>query len=242
MRCFTAAAVVLASLVGSPGCSLRSELPQEVRCSDGQCPPGLVCREGTCGEPDPPDPPDAAVVVDLDAAPIETTVDAAVPDAGPIENLVDNPDFEPGVSPWNSYNGVLYHNSNEPHAGQWGLKSCKVDVGADDVLTAWTDLPRADPSQGSTYQASIWIRASFDPMDLTPPGVYLSLREWGGASPYRDSVGPTYMPLTTEWAQLTAEITVEEADREMIILIVWTATDVPDGTCFIVDDAFVGAL
>jgi hypothetical protein len=197
----------------------------------------MTCVDGVCESGDPVQP-DASFEA-FDAQPFVATADAAPPDATPVENFVDNPDFEGGTAPWNAYNGELYQNMNEPHTGLLGMKACKVAIGVDDVLTAWTDLPRASPAQGMTYQASIWIRGSFSAMDLTPPGVHLGLREWGGASEYRDSIGPTLMPLTTEWTQLTAEITVEQPDRTMIILIVWTATDVADDTCFIVDDAIV---
>ena len=72
-------------MLGTPvfACSLHEDYSQtSYRCSDGRCPPGMVCQSGRCGVVGTPGPGRDAALVD---APQVGAVDAPRPDAAPLD-------------------------------------------------------------------------------------------------------------------------------------------------------------
>ena len=223
MRAGLVVAVVLAS------CRFDGGLGTGLLCPNGECPDGQVCVAGVCeleaGEldaatsgPDGGDDGDGAVT----------------PDAAAGDNLVTNPGMEDGVDPWTPFNGVLA-TSDVALSGAASLKVCAE--AADQDFTVYEDVIKSPASEilpGTRYVASAWVRSA--PSSAAPSSMYLMIRESGGAAPRIDHPGPTVAGPDETWIKLEASGTVEEADRENVILIVW-GLDTSGSACFLVDDA-----
>lgn len=234
----------LALLVG--GCAFSAEFAEGFRCPTGDCPAGQVCNAAqVCvpigeADPDAAAPPHDAAVPLPDAPP----PDAPPPDAMP-PNLCPNPGMEDGVVEWTPYNATAAANTNVPHSGTLALKICKQPTMATSLMSVYVDVinPAApgDLSVGARFVASIWVRSSFAIEDVAPPQLMLSLREAGGAAANHDHDGTPLLAPTTDWTLITAEGVIQQPDRTRLSLIV-APGDVPDGTCFLIDDCHVARL
>lgn len=225
-------------------CSVRADWSQGFRCEDGVCPAGEMCIDGFCRIDafDAPAPDAPAGAPDATVIPDAPPPDAGPPDATPLPpNLLQNGDLELGLAHWYEYQSIASVSTNTPHGGLQSIKFCKDATAPTDYMSGFTHaVTDGLVPQGARYVASVWVRASFLPEDLPPPILYATLREEGGASPYRDENSVAVTTLTTEWIQLDVELTVLEADRSYVTLIVWPSSNtVPDGTCYVVDDAYV---
>ncbi|HEY8146444.1 MAG TPA: carbohydrate binding domain-containing protein [Kofleriaceae bacterium] len=218
-----AAALVAALLAG---CQFNGGLGEGLLCPTGECPDGQACVAGVCtsgGGPDAATLLDAAA--DGDAA---VTTDAAV--GG---NLVANPGMENGIDPWTPFNATLAE-SSEGHSGMQSLLVCNETSGAFTVYQDVIKAPGEEITAGTAYTASAWLRR--DGGAEPPVTVKLSIRESGGAAPRADHDGAEVGGVTDAWIQLQASGTIQESDRDNVILIVW-AVESPDGACFATDDA-----
>lgn len=224
-------AAVLVVALASGGCQFDGGLGTGYLCPTGDCPPGQTCEDGVCTLAAGGADASAAV----DGAPGGDGARSA--DAGVGLNLVDNPGIEDGLEPWTPYNAVLTA-SGGGHSGSAALEVC-ADLSGDftvyqDVLKAPTDtIPK-----GQHYVGSFWVRAASS--GPAPPTVMLTIRESGGVVERLDHDGPTVTGLADQWVQLQASGTVQESDRENLILIVWGLAG-SDADCFAVDDAVLRA-
>ena len=90
----------------------------------------------------------------------------------------------------------------------------------------------ADIGPGWQFSASICVRAA--PGLTPPPQLDLVLRE----HPAIDHRGPPLAAIEEQWQLLTVEGVIEEAAPTLVSLLV-DAWSLPDGTCFLADDAVV---
>lgn len=220
-----AAAVVAALLLA--GCQFDGGLGDGLLCPTGECPGGQSCIDGVCrsggGGLDAATPPDAGD--DLDGA---VTLDAAVG-----ANLVANPGIEEGIDPWTPFNSTLAESAEE-HSGTHSLLVCNGSTGAFTVYQDVVKSPGAAIVEGARYVASVWVRAS---EGAEPPSAMkLTIRESGGAAERADHDGVEVGNVTGSWMELQAAGTIQESDRENVILIVW-ALEAGDTACFATDDA-----
>ena len=223
MRAGLVVAVVLA------GCRFDGGLGAGLLCPTGECPDGQVCAAGVCelegggadaatSAPDGGDGQDGAVT----------------PDAAAGDNLVSNPGMEDGIDPWTPFNGFLATTDVEL-GGAASLKVC-AETG-DKFFTVYQDVVKSPPSEilaGTRYVASVWVRSA--PASAAPSSMNLMIRESGGAAPRTDHEGPTVAGPDETWIKLEASGTVQEADRDNVILLVW-GLDTSGSACFLVDDA-----
>lgn len=210
------------------GCQFDGGQGDGLLCPTGECPAGQVCRGGVCA-------------IDLgaaDGAPVvdagDRTDGAAGPDAGNGPNLVDNPGMEDGTSPWTPFQARL-EETGEPHGGEDALLVC--NQGADGVFTVYQDVVKAPAEPilaGASYRASVWVRAAAG--GPAPGSMKLTIRESGGAIERTDHDGAVAIAVGSPWMQLQATGTIEQADRENVIFIVWGLQS-DDTACFAIDDA-----
>jgi hypothetical protein len=219
---------VLALIVLS-GCHLSADYGgTSYKCAGASdCPGGQTCSQaGMCVVPGA-----------VDAAPV---IDAAWPD-----NLMPNPDMELGLDgTWDAYNGVLRTSNTDPHGGTTAIVACKTADMTNSYFSAYADAldmltPGAIP-QGALFRMRLWIRASHMATELPPPRIHLVIREAGGATAQTDHMGAFTMPVDTTWVMLAAEAMIDQPDRTRVTMIVTPEDDVPDTTCFAIDDAYAG--
>lgn len=220
-----AAALVAALLLA--GCQFDGGLGDGLLCPTGECPGGQACIEGVCrsggGGLDAATPPDAGG--DLDGT--------VTPDAAVGANLVANPGMEEGIDPWTPFNSTLAESAEE-HSGMQSLQVCNGSTGAFTVYQDVVKSPGEEIVPGTGYTASVWVRAG---EGAEPPATMkLTIRESGGASVRADHDGPEVGGVTGAWVQLQASGTIQESDRDNVILIVW-AVEAADSACFATDDA-----
>lgn len=208
------------------GCQFDGGLGAGLLCPTGECPAGQRCVDGTCtvGAADP----DAAP--DRDGPPADGAPRA---DAGPEENLVDNPGMEDGTPPWTPFNARV-DDTGAPRTGERSLVVCAETPAEFTVYQDVLKAPNEAIPAGQAYVASAWVRAVAG--GPAPGGMMLTLRESGGASTRIDHDGAATTDVGDAWVLLEARGTVQEADRENFILIVW-GLDAGEGACFAVDDA-----
>jgi len=224
------AALLVAAILGG-GCQFDGGLGTGFLCPTGECPPGQVCEQGVCtlggAQPDAADIGDAADIRDA----------ADMADAALSPNLVDNPGMEDGIEPWTAFNSLLATNAG----GHSGVAELQVCAGATGDFTVYQDVLKAPVEQipkGQAFAASAWVRASG--AAPTPPSMKLTIRETGGAAERADHDGPEVLAIGDAWVQLQAAGTVQESDRENLIVIVWGLGG-GDTTCFAVDDVVMRA-
>jgi hypothetical protein len=222
VRAWPLCAVVLAA-----ACQFEGGLGEEgLLCPTGECPSGQDCVDGVCttGAAERPDGGRAG-----DGAP----ADGALADARPPGvNLVANPGMEEGTDPWTPYNAGLSE-SPDAHGGQRSLLVCNADVSGD--FTVYQDVLKAPGEPipaGESYGASVWVRSA----GAAPGKMKLTIRESGGAAARVDHDGPVVDGISMDWKELEASGTVQEADRENLILIIW-GLESQTGDCFAADDA-----
>ncbi len=226
-----AARLLLAALLGG-GCHFDGGLGAGLLCPTGECPPGQICESGVCtiggGAADAADMSDGA-----------RGGDAAddILDAGLSPNLVDNPGMEEGISPWTPFNAVLAE-SIDAHGGQSGLRVCAETSGDFTVYEDVLKAPDEQIPQGQAYVAEVWVRASI--AGPAPPEMKLTIRESGGAMGRGDHDGAIVGGPGDQWVKLQAAGTVQESDRDNLILIVWGLGGL-ETACFAVDDAVLRA-
>jgi hypothetical protein len=220
------AGTLLAALAFA-GCHFDGGLGTGLLCPTGECPPGQVCERGVCtlvgAQPDAADIGDAA----------DTRDGADMADAAVAENLVENPGMEEGVEPWTAFNALLAVKAGG-HSGQAELQVCDGSVGDFTVYQDVLKAPVEEIPEGQSYAASVWVRASGSAP--TPTSMKLTIRESGGSAERADHDGPEVIGIGDPWMELQATGTVQESDRENLILIVWGLGG-GDATCFAVDDA-----
>lgn len=214
-------------MVLAAACRFDGGLGEGLLCPTGECPAGQDCVDGVCttgaGER-----PDGGGAGDGGA-----TADGALTDARPPGvNLVANPGMEDGTDPWTPYNAELSE-SPEAHGGQRSLLVCNTDVTGD--FTVYQDVLKAPGEPipaGESFVASVWVRAT----GAAPDRMKLTIRESGGATARVDHDGPSVDGVMSGWSELQASGTVQEADRENLILIIW-GLESQTGDCFAADDA-----
>jgi hypothetical protein len=219
-------ALAVAALVA--GCQFDGGLGDGLLCPTGECPAGQVCVHGRCSAM-------GGETFDA-AAPADGGVNrrdaGGGPDAGLGPNLVINPGMEDGTDPWTPFNSVLSISSAE-HSGEVSLQVCGSTEGD---FTVYEDVIKS-PSPivvGTAYRASVWVRAT--DMGPAPASMKLTIRESGGGLERTDHDGPAVLGLGDTWVQLHASGTIQESDRENLILIAW-GLDAPESGCFVADDA-----
>lgn len=218
-----AVALVAALLAG---CQFDGGLGDGLLCPTGECPDGQACVAGVCsrsGGIDAATPPDAGA--DRDAA--------VTPDAAVGVNLVVNPGMEDGTDPWTPFNSTLAESGDE-HTGLHSLLVCNGSTGDFTVYQDVVKAPAQAIVEGTSYAASAWVRAVT--AGPAPGTMKLTVRESGGAAPRADHDGPAVADIGDGWIQLQAAGTIQESDRENVILIVW-ALEAGDTACFATDDA-----
>ena len=220
----------LAALALVAGCQFDGGLGDGLLCPTGECPAGQLCREGVCSAGEATS--DAGLPSDGGGGQGDA---AGLLDAGLGVNLVANPGMEIGIDPWTAYNAAL-NEHGEPHGGQKSLAVCNAELTGD--FTVYQDVLKAPDEQipqGQSYAASIWVHA----VSTAVPGkVRLTIRESGGATERADHDGTTTTVPGDSWIKLQASGTVQESDRENLILIVW-GLESQTGDCFAVDDALL---
>ena len=223
-------ALVVAALVA--GCQFDGGFGDGLLCPTGECPAGQVCGEGVCSS-------------------VGATADAGLPtdggnradaaegaDGGLGPNLVANPGMEDGIDPWTPYNAALTE-KGDPHSGQKALGVCNAELTGD--FTVYQDVLEAPDEPipvGQGYTASVWVRAVTSA--AVPGRMKITIRESGGAVERADHDGTIIDEPGDTWVQLQASGTVQESDRENLILIVW-GYESQTGDCFAVDDAVLRA-
>lgn len=210
------------------------------QCPDGRCPGDQLCIANMCVAQNVPD---AGPTLDSTSAPDGSpdsmvVVDSAVmmPDAT-LPNLLSNSGLEVGFDPWTPFVATFRGTIMTPHGGLRAVVVCKDPTGTNDLFTAYADVVNGPAVPvGARFRASVWVRKSFAAAEAAPPYLKLVLRERGGALPNRDVSGPVVMPITTNWVQLTSELTVTDPGRTQINVLIWPG-DTADGVCFAFDDA-----
>lgn len=222
------AALLVAAVLGG-GCQFDGGLGTGFLCPTGECPPGQVCQQGVCtlggASPDAADIGDAADIRD----------GADMADAALAPNLVDNPGMEDGIEPWTAFNALLDQSAGG-HSGETELKVC---AGATGDFTVYQDVLKAPGElipKGQGYVASAWVRASGSAP--SPPSMKLTIRESGGAAERADHDGAEVPGIGDTWVELQAAGTVQESDRENLIVIVWGLGG-GETACFAVDDVLM---
>lgn len=239
------------------------------RCDDGACPPGQTCGPDRFCYAEILDAPvtvdgpvadapasDASTVVDGPPGPDAPAPDARPADAPPVDapppdgptldapwpaNIALNAGMENGMADWTPYLATGASVTSGQRSGARAYKICKTATGATSDYSVYEDVINTTSSgtisAGDHYVARLWVRATG--VEPAPPSLRLTLRERGGAAALLDHDGPTLSPVPTTWTELTAEGTIAQADRVYLVLI-GLAVDAPDGSCFLIDDAYVG--
>lgn len=212
------------------GCQFDGGLGSGLLCPTGECPAGETCVDGRC----------SAQAGGTDGAIADgATGDAAVAIDGMATNspnLVSNPGMEEGIDPWTPFNSTL-DPSTEEHGGTASLLVCAESSGDFTVYQDVIKTPAPIPKDQS-YTASIWVRAVGP--GTPPASMKLTIRESGGGVERGDHDGAAVPGLGDSWVQLEASGTVQQDDRENLILIVW-GLDGAETACFAADDAVLRA-
>ena len=223
-------AALLLALVA--GCQFDGGLGTGLLCPTGECPAGESCVDGRCTAGSGGS--DAAISDGASGGQDASQETDAMTQLGP--NLVTNPGMEDGIEPWTPYNATL-DSIDVRHGGIQGLR---VSTESSGDVTVYQDVIKTplEIPQGQHYLASIWVRAV---EGRTPPvSMKLTIRESGGAVEKADHDGPEVAGPGTDWVLLQASASIDQPDRDNVILIVWgLESAAPAG--FAADDAVLRA-
>jgi hypothetical protein len=203
------------------------------------------CRQVTNSSADAG--PDAHVIdTVIDAAPGDASLatDGAPGDAAWPPNLLADPGFENGDDGWIGFLATTSITTSKPHTGTHALRVCKDDVGHGSFFSLYRDVFNQQPLEvpiGARFRAQAWVRASTGPNDIAPTFVSPVLRERGGPTPFVNHEGPLLDQVTGDWTLVTAEAVITGVARNGLSFILETDVEL-DGTCFAIDDAYVGRL
>jgi hypothetical protein len=176
----------------------------------------------------------------IDASPLEP--DGAPADAAWPPNLLADPGFESSDDDWIPYLGSTTRTSTNPHSGAHALFVCKDPTGDAGFVSVYRDVFNMQPDQvpvGAHFRAYAWVRASPNSGNVAPTFLSPVLRERGGPSPFFNHFGPDLSPVTGAWTLVTADGVITDGDRTGLSFLL-EAGDELDGTCFAIDDAYVG--
>jgi hypothetical protein len=203
---------VLACL-GVAACGFDVRYGTGYRCiDDADCPDGQRCDDNSCQLPEPGGG---------DGGPH----DAPGPDAALVNLLVD-PGFEvANDEDWGKYNSTLTQTIDDPHGGTSSGHVCELS--SDEAYTIFQVVEQA-PQAGVTYVGSVWARTPGEAVTAR-----LTIREATDGD-WIDHHGDDVL-LGGDWVELSVAATIEEANRDVVQLIVWGLAAA--GPCFDVDDA-----
>jgi hypothetical protein len=185
-------------------------------------------------------PADAAAdAPDASADGVDGGSDAAADASGVVgPNLLADPGFENGGDAWTPYDAQLSTFPVLPKAGLKSLAVCKLDTGGSSDFSTYVDLYNDAPAElapGTAFVVRVWVRGA-PALGGLPGDVQLVLRERGGVSAKRDHV-TTLAGVTTAWQLVELEAAITDGGRTGLSVIV-QALGEPDGTCFLLDEAF----
>jgi len=165
---------------------------------------------------------------------------ACVPVAG--QNVLLNGGMElgpmppPGMGNWNGYRAAVTED-DVANGGAKSLLVCKDEQvdGDGDYFATYADLYPlpANIGAGWKFSASICVRAA--PGFPAPTSLELVIREQPITT---DHLGSSLTVIDTDWKLLTVEGMIDQSTPSVVSLIVG-ASSLPDGTCFLADDAAI---
>ncbi len=161
-------------------------------------------------------------------APTATGTPAPAPSG---TNLLSNPGFETGISPWVSWQGLI---SQSPDAHS-GASAATVSYGGGSTPNTYSigngsSLEVQNPPAGEIYQATAWVKGQGTTIGKT---VRLVIRESGA---YGEIETPgQFVPLGGGWQQLSATHAVASSNASGIDVYV-VQTNAATGDPFLVDD------
>lgn len=147
-------------------------------------------------------------------------------------NLVGNPTFESGAAQWTSVSGTDIVTGTSAHGGQRGLDVTRRSGTGCTIGHLSPSLERAT-SVGTTYRASIWVKAS---AASDGASVTMRLRE---DAPDGTGVGSlaTTSTIGTQWKLLTVSYTAAGTGNSLNLTL--SLPSFAQSACFTADDATI---